>query len=94
MSGSRYDLSTHQTEPSRRVTDKVRPQAFRRLRVTETEDLMTEGTISEGMIPKLGFCVRAVRGGVPHAHIVNGNKPHTILLELFTDAGVGTMITE
>ncbi|HDS63200.1 MAG TPA: acetylglutamate kinase, partial [Methanofollis liminatans] len=47
-----------------------------------------------GMIPKIGSCVRAVRGGVPNAHIVNGNKPHTILLELFTDAGVGTMITE
>jgi len=76
------------------VMDKERTQVFRRLRVTETEDLMADGTISEGMIPKIGSCVRAVRGGVPHAHIVNGNKPHTILLELFTDAGVGTMITE
>jgi acetylglutamate kinase len=76
------------------VMDRERTQVYRHLRAIETEDLMTDGTIAGGMIPKIDSCVRAVKGGVPFAHVVNGNKPHTILLELFTDAGVGTMITE
>ena len=37
--------------------------------------------------------IRAVRGGVPHTHVVNGRRPHSILLEIFTDEGIGTMIT-
>lgn len=76
------------------VMDKDRTQVYRRLKAAETEDLMTDGTIAGGMIPKIESCVRAVKGGVPFAHILNGNKAHTILLELFTDAGVGTMITK
>ncbi|QSZ67326.1 acetylglutamate kinase [Methanofollis aquaemaris] len=76
------------------VMDRERTQVFRRLRAVETEELMADGTISGGMIPKIESCVRAVKGGVPYAHVVNGNKTHSILLELFTDAGVGTMITE
>ncbi|QYZ79294.1 acetylglutamate kinase [Methanofollis formosanus] len=76
------------------VMDRERTQVFRRLRAVETEELMADGTISGGMIPKIDSCVRAVKGGVPYAHVVNGNKTHSILLELFTDAGVGTMITE
>lgn len=76
------------------VMDRERAQVFRRLRAVETEELMADGTISGGMIPKIESCVRAVKGGVPYAHVINGNKTHSILLELFTDAGVGTMITE
>lgn len=49
--------------------------------------------VASGMVPKLEACIRAVRGGVPHTHVVNGTRPHSILLEIFTDAGVGTMIT-
>jgi acetylglutamate kinase len=45
-----------------------------------------------GMIPKLEACIRALRSGVTHAHIINGNRPHNLLLELFTDDGVGTMV--
>jgi acetylglutamate kinase len=49
--------------------------------------------IDGGMRPKLGACVEAIAGGVEAAHIVDGRRPHTLLLELFTDAGIGTKIT-
>jgi acetylglutamate kinase len=49
-------------------------------------------TLSTGMVPKMEACLRAVQGGVPRAHILDGRVPHTILLELFTDEGVGTMV--
>jgi acetylglutamate kinase len=59
----------------------------------ELEQMMGDGTISGGMIPKLEACVRAVKGGVGHAHIVDGRIPHVLLLEIFTRAGIGTMVT-
>ena len=46
-----------------------------------------------GMRPKLTACVEAIRGGVQHAHIIDGRRPHSLLLELFTDAGIGTKVT-
>jgi acetylglutamate kinase len=49
--------------------------------------------ISGGMRPKLAACVEAIGGGVQSAHIVDGRRPHSLLLELFTDAGIGTMVT-
>jgi acetylglutamate kinase len=51
------------------------------------------GEIDGGMRPKLAACVEAIAGGVEAAHIVDGRRPHTLLLELFTDAGIGTKIT-
>jgi acetylglutamate kinase len=48
--------------------------------------------LSDGMIPKMQACLRAVRGGVPQAHVLDGRLPHAILLEIFTDAGIGTMV--
>lgn len=56
----------------------------------ELEKLMP--SLSTGMIPKMEACLRAVQGGVPRAHILDGRVPHTILLELFTNEGVGTMV--
>ena len=50
-------------------------------------------TISGGMKPKLGACLDAIRGGTQHAHIIDGRRPHSLLLELFTDAGIGTKVT-
>jgi acetylglutamate kinase len=44
------------------------------------------------MVPKMEACLRAVRGGVPAAHIVDGRLPHAVLVEIFTDAGIGTMV--
>jgi acetylglutamate kinase len=49
--------------------------------------------ISGGMRPKLQACIDAVQGGAQSAHIIDGRKPHSLLLELFTDAGIGTMVT-
>ncbi len=48
--------------------------------------------LSEGMIPKMQACLTAVRGGVPRAHVLDGRLPHAILLEIFTDSGIGTMV--
>jgi acetylglutamate kinase len=58
----------------------------------ELEALMADGTIAGGMIPKVESCVHAVRNGVKRAHILDGRIAHVLLLELFTDAGIGTMI--
>ncbi|HYA68445.1 MAG TPA: acetylglutamate kinase [Acidimicrobiales bacterium] len=59
----------------------------------ELEAMMASGAASAGMVPKVEACARAVRAGVAGAHILDGRVPHSLLLELFTDAGVGTMIT-
>jgi acetylglutamate kinase len=48
--------------------------------------------LSAGMIPKMEACLRAVRGGVPQAHVLDGRLPHSVLLEIFTDSGIGTMV--
>lgn len=58
----------------------------------EIESLIDDGTISGGMIPKVESCLRALRGGVNAVTILNGTIPHPILLEIFTDTGVGTMV--
>ena len=58
----------------------------------ELEQLISDGTIDGGMIPKVASCISAVRNGVGRAHILDGRTPHALLLELFTDAGVGTMV--
>lgn len=58
----------------------------------ETRAMLQAGTVSKGMIPKLQSCVNALEHGVPRAHIVNGTKPHSILVELLTSVGVGTLI--
>jgi len=54
--------------------------------------LIRDGVISGGMIPKVDCCVDAVRRGVPRAHILDGRMPHSILIELFSDEGIGTLI--
>ena len=58
----------------------------------ELDALMANGTIAGGMIPKVESCVHAVRSGVGRAHILDGRIPHVLLLEVFTDAGIGTMV--
>lgn len=66
---------------------------IQRITVDELSALIADGTISGGMIPKVESCMQAVRGGVKSAHILDGRIAHVLLLELFTDQGVGTMIT-
>jgi acetylglutamate kinase len=54
--------------------------------------MMEDGAISGGMIPKIKCCLEALEGGVTKAHILDGRVPHAVLLEIFTDSGVGTEI--
>ena len=59
----------------------------------EIRRLIADGTIDSGMLPKVEACLAALRGGVPKAHIIDGRTPHALLLEIYTEAGVGTEIT-
>ncbi|NYT00420.1 MAG: acetylglutamate kinase [Methanocellales archaeon] len=58
----------------------------------DAKKLISSKTVQEGMIPKIEACVKAIEGSVEKAHILGGNLPHALLLELFTDKGIGTMI--
>jgi acetylglutamate kinase len=62
------------------------------LKSSEVPGYIADGTITGGMIPKIRCCVEAVKGGVGRTHIIDGRVPHSILLEIFTDQGVGTMV--
>ncbi len=59
--------------------------------VSEVPQLKSQGVISGGMIPKIDCCVEAVRRGVKRTHIIDGRIPHSILIEMLTDSGIGTM---
>jgi acetylglutamate kinase len=61
---------------------------------SQFDKLVSDGVIKGGMIPKVEACVKVVRGGVEKAHIIDGRKPHAIILELLTDEGIGTMISK
>lgn len=63
-----------------------------RLDIQEARTLIDTGVVSGGMIPKVNCCVRSLAQGVRAAHIVDGRLPHSLLLEIFTDAGIGSMI--
>jgi acetylglutamate kinase len=58
----------------------------------EVEQLIQDGGLTSGMLPKIQSCIDALRSGVRRAHIVNGTIDHALLLELYTDAGIGTMV--
>jgi acetylglutamate kinase len=60
--------------------------------ITATELATMLPSLSTGMVPKMEACLRAVRGGVPQAHVLDGRIPHAVLLEVVTDAGIGTMV--
>jgi acetylglutamate kinase len=63
------------------------------LSTSEVDALIADGTISGGMLPKIGCALDAVKSGVASAHIIDGRVPHAVLLEIFTDEGLGTLIT-
>ncbi|MDR1909173.1 MAG: acetylglutamate kinase [Spirochaetaceae bacterium] len=65
---------------------------IRALTRPELEQLKREGVVTQGMIPKVDCCALALDGGVKRAHILDGRLPHALLIELFTDEGIGTMI--
>ena len=65
---------------------------IREMTVRDARQLITDGTVDRGMIPKVDACITAVANGVKRAHIFDGRLPHALLIELFTDEGLGTMI--
>jgi acetylglutamate kinase len=54
--------------------------------------MIATGVISSGMIPKIECCLTALNGGVPRTHIIDGRVPHSLLIEMFSDRGIGTML--
>lgn len=75
------------------LADPQDPQSLlSAVHVGEVPELTRRGTISGGMLPKVACCRRALEEGVGRAHIIDGRLPHAILLEIFTDEGIGTMV--
>ena len=66
---------------------------IRQIKADELQHRIESGDVTGGMIPKIEACIRAVNNGVTSAHLLDGRIPHVALLEIFTDAGIGTMIT-
>ncbi len=62
------------------------------LTLDEARAMIADGRAEKGMIPKLEACIMAVEGGVERAHMIDGRRPHSVLVEVFTDAGIGTMV--
>ncbi|MBR5507551.1 MAG: acetylglutamate kinase [Clostridia bacterium] len=65
-----------------------------KIHLDEINEMIDNGTITGGMIPKIKSCKKAIKNGVGKVHIIDGRLLHSILLEIFTDTGIGTMITE
>ncbi len=76
----------------RDVTDAA--SLIRQATADEIDQLVADGKIAGGMIPKVASCTHAVRNGVHRAHILDGRIAHVLLLEIFTDAGIGTMVID
>ena len=74
------------------VKNSKEDQILNALTVEEVHQLVADGTIRDGMIPKVMGCVHALEKGVGRTHIIDGRIPHCILLEIFTNKGIGTMI--
>jgi acetylglutamate kinase len=76
------------------LTDPTDPESLiKKANIGEVLDLIDQGIVKDGMLPKVGTCVNALEKGVKSAHIIDGRVKHSILLEIFTKKGIGTMIT-
>lgn len=76
------------------LKDKDDPSTkYTSLSIRECKELVQEGIIAGGMIPKVDCCIRCLSQGVRATHIIDGRQPHSLLMELLTDEGIGTMIT-
>jgi len=62
--------------------------------INQINKMIASGAIEGGMIPKVRGCIKGIESGVHHTHILNGTIPHPLILEIFTDKGIGTMVTE
>ncbi|MBR0370340.1 MAG: acetylglutamate kinase [Methanobrevibacter sp.] len=65
---------------------------IKQIRISEVPELIEQGILTGGMIPKIETCVRAIENGVKSCHIIDGRKEHSLLFEIFTTNGIGTMI--
>ena len=65
---------------------------IQRIHIGDVEKYIEQGIIAGGMIPKIECCMLARNGGVPRTHIIDGRVPHSLLIEMFSDRGIGTMI--
>lgn len=65
---------------------------IQRIHIDDVQSYIDNGTIAGGMIPKIECCMLARQGGVPRTHIIDGRVPHSLLIEMFSDRGIGTMI--
>jgi acetylglutamate kinase len=72
--------------------DRGSREVISELRAGDAASLMADGTVSRGMLPKVEACLAALQGGVPSAHIISGAISHALLVELFTERGIGTML--
>jgi len=81
------------TDVSGILRDVQNPESLiKSMRKADLDGLIKDGIVSKGMIPKTECCRAALEGGVKKAHIIDGRVPHALLVELFTDEGIGTMI--
>jgi acetylglutamate kinase len=77
------------------LEDPENPKSLiQKIKISEINDLIEKGIITEGMIPKIETCVKAIESGVKSAHIIDGRIKHSLLLEIFTKEGIGTMISK
>ena len=75
-------------------TDPEDPESLlSHLTISEAREYIASGVIAGGMIPKIEGCIKSVESGVRRTHILDGTIPHPLLLEIFTDTGIGTMVT-
>jgi len=75
------------------LADPKDPESLiRKIKTDEIGELIKDGTITEGMLPKTMTCIKAIEDGVSSAHIIDGRVKHSVLLEIFTKKGIGTMI--
>ncbi len=75
------------------LKDKNDPNStFSHLNPRQVADLQAQGILNEGMLPKMNSCIKALQEGVKKVHIINGTIPHSLLLEIFTESGIGTEI--
>jgi len=65
-----------------------------KLSLTSAKELLEEETLTGGMIPKIQNCIESLENGIPNIHMINGNIEHSLLFEIFTDMGIGTMFTQ
>ncbi|MBU0641208.1 MAG: acetylglutamate kinase [Planctomycetes bacterium] len=89
---AKYILATDVDGVLRDPVDPATLQSY--LGVSQLDELIDAGVIGGGMLPKLAACKDALRGGVPRVHIINGTVPDTILGEVFTNEGCGTLLVE